>query len=185
VCLNIFSSSPSGLCVPSNLPDGGLDTFDAGPPPAHGTVGMDCTADTDCQSTTKYGFCLKGTLPDGGMSGYGTGSCAVDCTMTTDDNWCNGGEEFGAPDGGARCDAIAVNDMSGAPLVEWMCKKGCTGAADCKAGYHCTADGFGDNVCEPNCDNPGAASTCGTGGCLTSWGCFTATCNAMTHDCGM
>jgi hypothetical protein len=185
VCLPVASSSPSGLCVPSNLPDGGLTVFDAGTPPAHGTVGKDCATDSECQTETLYGSCLKGTLPDGGMSGFGTGECVVDCTMTVDDAWCNGQAEFDAVDGGARCDAIAVNDQSGAPLVIWECKKGCTTNTDCKAGYHCTADGFGDNVCEPNCDNAGAAASCGTGGCLTSWGCFTATCNTTTHDCGM
>jgi hypothetical protein len=184
-CLAILSTSPSGFCIPSNLPDGGIGVFDAGPGPARSTIGKNCTKDTDCQTETKYGFCLKGTLPDGGMSGYGTGECIADCTMTADDGWCMGLPEFAQADGGARCDAIAVNDQNGAPLVEWECKKGCTTAADCKAGYHCAADGFGDNVCEPNCDNPGAANTCGAMGCLTSWGCFTATCNATTHDCGM
>jgi hypothetical protein len=177
-----FTGAP-GCCVPTNLPDGGLQRFDAGPGPSPATLGKDCTTDSDCRGETSYGFCISSRFSDGGMAGYGGGECVADCTMVPDDAWCNGQPLYGPVDGGARCDAITSFIPDGGFGVSWMCKKGCTTSADCKAGYHCTGDGFNNPVCEPNCDNPNASATCPMG-CLSSWGCFTdLTCNPTTHDC--
>jgi hypothetical protein len=174
---------PPGGCVPSNLPDGGFQLFDAGPGPSPATLGKDCTTDSDCRGETGYGLCLSSRLPDGGLAGYGTGECVADCTMAPDDSWCNGGPINGPVDGGARCDGLLFNVVDAGLEVHWLCKKGCTTTTDCKAGYHCTADNFQKPVCEPNCDNPNASATCSMG-CMSSWGCYTyLTCNPTTHNC--
>jgi hypothetical protein len=179
-----LAHTPFGVCVPSNLPDGGLATFDAGPGPSPATLGKDCTTDADCRGETGYGLCLSGLLADGGQSGYGGGECVADCSMSPDDSWCNGDPVGTFPvDAGARCDAASFMD-AGIPSARWLCKNGCTTSADCKAGYHCHVDTSNGRVCEPNCDNVGASDACPAGSCLSSWGCLVfATCNSVTHDC--
>jgi hypothetical protein len=176
-------NGPPGCCVPSNLPDGGLQLFDAGPGPSPATLGKDCTTNSDCRGETGYGYCISSRFPDGGLAGFGAGECVARCNMAPDDSWCNGGPVYGPVDGGARCDEQSIYVPDAGLEVHWLCKKGCTTSADCKAGYHCTPDGFHDPVCEPNCDNPFASTTC-PNACVSSWGCFTnLTCNTTTHDC--
>lgn len=102
VCVTVASSSPSGVCAPANLPDGGLAYFDAGAPPQH--IGAACTHDPDCQTETLYGRCSAGT-------------CVADCTMTVSDTWCSGG----VPDGGATCTEVLSHD-DGGPRVLWECR---------------------------------------------------------------
>jgi hypothetical protein len=187
-CVQLFSAAPVGICAPASLPDGGFQIYDAGPGPSLSTLGADCTQNSDCQNETQYGFCLQPTLPDGGLSGYGTGECVADCRMAPTAAWCMGLAEFGRSDGGAECDALAVVNSTNGPAVLRLCKRGCTSDTDCKAGYHCTADAFGSKVCEPDCDNMGAAAECGASACLTSWGCLSGrTCGGTdggnAHGC--
>jgi hypothetical protein len=108
LCLTVNPmGSPTGVCIPSNLPDGGLEFFAAGPPPGRNTVGKACAQDSDCRTETQYGLCIKAmqTAADGGMvaSGYGGGYCTADCTMTVSDSWCMGGSPAASADGGASC----------------------------------------------------------------------------------
>jgi hypothetical protein len=184
VCFTVAPGrTPSGFCIPSNLPDGGLALFDAGPGPSAATLGKDCVSDSDCQDETGYGACLSSVLIDGGQSGYGTGECVADCSMTGSDSWCDGTPVGSYVDAGARCDAVSFID-AGIPVLRYLCKNGCTTGADCKAGYHCAVDQTFGRVCEPNCDNVGAADTCPPGWCMSSWGCLDyGTCNPVTHDC--
>jgi hypothetical protein len=184
VCLPFVGGAVPGFCLPANLPDGGLAFFDAGPGPSPATLGKDCTKDSDCRGETGYGRCLSSLLVDGGQSGYGAGECIADCSMTVSDAWCNGDPIDADSDGGARCDGATLPDDSGVPFIKWLCKKGCTADADCKSGYHCRVDHTGGKVCDPSCNNPGAADTCGAS-CLSSWGCLSyGTCSPVTHDCG-
>jgi hypothetical protein len=161
--------APTGVCVPADAAGTGPVLFDAGPPPT--LIGQDCPQDSDCRAQTAYGYCLH-------TAGFGTGECVADCTMTVDDTWCSGGQT----PANNHCDGVAVADRdAGGVYVAWRCKQGCTMPSDCKTGYHCTADGLGDNVCEPNCDN--ASTACPSMECFTSWGCVALTCSALTHGC--
>jgi hypothetical protein len=140
--------------------------------------------DSDCRGETGYGFCLSSLLPDGGQSGYGTGDCVADCSMVIDDAWCNGEPLHGPVDGGAHCDTFSYDNASGIPVVRYLCKTGCATNADCKPGYQCVGYGSSVGVCDPRCDNVGAAETCSQGACLSSWGCLDfAVCNAVTNYC--
>jgi hypothetical protein len=198
LCLTVNpNGQPTGVCIPSNLPDGGLDFFDAGTPPARNTVGKACAMDSDCRTETQYGFCIKstGTLTDGGMvaSGYANGYCTADCTMAVADSWCMG-LGAGAADGGAWCLPLLQTDMNNVPFVSWQCVAGCTpGGTDCRTGYECAPNGLFSsatntlNTCEPNCaalPDGGPSSDCAAaGGCLTSIGCYGLMCDATTHAC--
>jgi hypothetical protein len=193
LCLTVNSGGqPTGVCIPSNLPDGGLDFFDAGTPPARNTVGKACAQDSDCQTETKYGLCIKDmqTGADGGMvaSGYANGYCTADCTMAVADSWCMGGSPADSADGGAWCLPLLFTDQNMTPFVSWQCVAGCTaGGTDCRTGYECANNGlFGTAAkplytCEPDCS---AMSDCASsGGCLTSLGCYGLMCDATTKAC--
>jgi hypothetical protein len=190
LCLTVNpNGQPTGVCIPSNLPDGGVAFFDAGTPPTRGTVGKACTADLDCQTGSAYGRCIKSTnAVDGGASGYPDGYCTADCTMAVADSWCMGLSTAHASDGGAWCLPMLFTDTSNVPFVSWQCIAGCApGGTDCRAGYDCAANGLFStststlNSCEPDCT---AASDCASsGGCLTSLGCYGLMCDATTHAC--
>jgi hypothetical protein len=190
LCLTVNSGgSPSGICTPSNQPDGGLSFYDPGPGPARGTVGKPCTTDVDCQTETGYGKCISGTIADGGSSGYAGGYCTVDCTMAAEiDSWCMGQGTSGTADGGAWCIPYFFSDQNMTPYTEWFCLPGCQpGNNDCRTGYECIADPFWNDTagtikdCEPDCT---ATSDCSaSGGCLTSLGCYNAMCDATTKAC--
>lgn len=173
-----------GICVVSNLPDGGTDTlYDAGPGPARTTTGKACTQDSDCQGTSKYGRCIAGKLPDGGSNGFGTGYCTADCTMAPVDAWCMGLNELTPSDGGDLCLPLLGADPAGDPIVLWQCAEGCANGGSCRSGYHCQATANG-SYCQVNCDAAGASNDCPAGECLTIAGCvIQSTCNAATHDC--
>jgi hypothetical protein len=192
-CLTVNpNGQATGICIPSNLPDGGVAFFDAGTPPARNTVGRACAQDSDCRTETAYGLCIKdrATGADGGMvpSGYANGYCTVDCTMAVADSWCMGLSPRDHADGGAWCLPHVFHDSSNIPFVSWQCVAGCTpGGTDCRTGYECTANGlfssstFTLNSCEPDCT---ASSECASaGGCLTSIGCYGLSCDATSKAC--
>jgi len=115
--------------------------------PGTSPIGGPCKVDGDCLDT---GASCYAEGFDGGANGFIGGYCLIfDCTTCP---------------GGASCITVTSNG-------DKACFEGCTTDADCRGGYHCTAD---DATCWPSCaadaDCPeGYGCSEDVGGCVFGW----------------